>query len=80
MSRGIASLDLHRPGAKRETANGVPLQNTYWVKKKLLQELVELEKRLKLLRSDVLPADYSMIQTSREMIHSRTMFFLELNR
>ncbi len=80
MSRGIESLNLHRPGSKRETASGVPLQNTYRVKEKLLQELVELEKRLKSLQSDMLPEDYSMIQTYREMIHSRTMFFRELNR
>lgn len=80
MSRGIESLDLHRPGSVPETANGVPLQNTYRVKEKLLQELVELEKRLKSLQSDMLPEDYSMIQTYREMIHSRTMFFRELNR
>lgn len=80
MSRGIESLDLHRSGSTHKTANGVSLQNTYPVKEKLLQELVELEKRLKSLQSDMLPEDYSIIQTYREMIHSRTMFFRELDR
>ncbi len=80
MSRGIESLDLGRPCYTGETANGVSLENTHHVKERLLRELVELEKRMKSLEDQMLPEDYSMIQTYREMIHSRTMFFRELNR
>ena len=44
-----------------------------------LEELVELEKRMKTLESESPSVDYSMIQTYREMIHSRKAFFNELN-
>lgn len=79
MNDAIISLDLHRPMSRHQTAGGVSLQNIDLVKKQLLEELVELEKRMKTLESESPSVDYSMIQTYREMIHSRKAFFNELN-
>lgn len=79
MSNAIASLDLNRPQCKRQTLGGVPLRNTELVKQQLLAELVELEKQMEVLKSDANRVDFSMIQTYKEMIHSRRQFFNELN-
>ena len=80
MKKAIGSLDLNRPLSKHETAGGVKLQNTELVKEKLLEELVELEKQMELLKSQDDAVDFSMMQTYKEMIHSRKMFFNELSR
>ncbi|KKK63308.1 hypothetical protein LCGC14_2995620, partial [marine sediment metagenome] len=55
-------------------------QNTVLVKEKLLEELVELEKQMEVLESQNAFTDFSMMQTYKEMIHSRKSFFNELNR
>jgi hypothetical protein len=80
MSKSIGSLDLNRPQSRHQTAGGVALHNTKRVKEKLLQELVELEKQKQRLESQSAVVDFSMLQTYKEMIHSRTVFFNELNR
>lgn len=80
MGNAIGSLDLNRPQPKQQTLNGVPLQNTELVKLKLLEELVELEKQMEDLKASADTVDFSMIQTYKEMIHSRKNFFNELNR
>jgi hypothetical protein len=80
MSKSIGSLDLNRPQSRHETAGGVGLHNTKGVKEKLLLELVELEKQKQRLESQHAEIDFSMLQTYKEMIHSRKMFFNELNR
>jgi hypothetical protein len=79
MKKAIGSLDLNRPQSRHETAGGVSLQNTSSVKEKLLEELVELEKQMETLESQETVTDFSMIQTYKEMIHSRKSFFNELN-
>lgn len=80
MKKAIGSLDLNRPQSRHETAGGVSLQNTVLVKEKLLEELVELEKQMEVLESQDTFTDFSMMQTYKEMIHSRKSFFNELNR
>lgn len=80
MANAIVSLDLNRPQYKAQTLSGVPLHNTDLVKQQLLQELVELEKQMDALKSGGDAVDFSMIQTYKEMIHSRRQFFNELNR
>lgn len=80
MSKSIGSLDLNRPQSRHETAGGAALHNTKLVKEKLLEELVELEKQKQCLESGEAAMDFSMLQTYKEMIHSRTLFFNELNR
>lgn len=80
MKKAIGSLDLNRPQSRHETAGGVSLQNTVLVKEKLLEELVELEKQMEVLESQNAFTDFSMMQTYKEMIHSRKSFFNELNR
>ncbi|HEY3699275.1 MAG TPA: hypothetical protein VGK97_08090 [Spongiibacteraceae bacterium] len=74
------SLHLHRPPSRRETLAGVRLQNVQAVKEKLLEEIIELESQLAKVKSSGDPLDLSLIQTYREMIHSRRAFFTELNR
>lgn len=80
MKKAIGSLDLNRPQSRQETLGGVRLQNTELVKEKLLEELVELEKQMEALKSQEKTVDFSMMQTYKEMIHSRKTFFNELNR
>jgi hypothetical protein len=80
MEKAIGSLDFNRPEPRHETSGGVRLQNTALVKEKLLQELVELEKQMKILESQASAVDFSMMQTYKEMIHSRKVFFNELSR
>ncbi|MCP3907572.1 MAG: hypothetical protein GY712_06100 [Oceanicoccus sp.] len=79
MKKAIGYLDLNRPELRHETAGGVALQNTDSVKEKLLQELVELEKQMEALEARAATVDFSMLQTYKEMIHSRRVFFNELN-
>jgi hypothetical protein len=80
MKKAIGSLNLNRPGSRNETSGGVRLQNTGLVKEKLLEELVELEKQMEVLKSQDFTVDFSMMQTYKEMIHSRKIFFNELSR
>jgi hypothetical protein len=79
MKKAIGCLDLNRPELRHETAGGVALQNTKSVKDKLLEELVELEKQMEVLEAGAVTVDFSMLQTYKEMIHSRRVFFNELN-
>lgn len=75
-----ADLDLHRPPSQRDTLNGIRMQNTQAVKARLLEEIIELETKLDRIKGSGDPIDMSLIQTYREMIHSRRAFFGELNR
>ena len=79
MANTIVSLNLNRPKRKGQTLGGVPLQNTELVKQQLLVEIVELEKQMEALITSGDAVDFSMIQTYKEMIHSRRQFFNELN-
>jgi hypothetical protein len=74
------SLHLHRPPSRRETLAGVRLQNVQAVKERLLQEIIELESQMQKLKGSGDPVDLSLVQTYREMIHSRRAFFNELIR
>jgi len=74
------NLDLHRPPSRKESLAGVRLQNIQAVKEKLLEEMVELESQMEKLKGSGDPIKLSLIQTYREMIHSRRAFFNELNR
>lgn len=80
MKNSVDTLSLHRPPSRRESLAGVRLQNTEPLKEKLLQELVELESRLDHLKEASGHHDFSMVQTYREMIHSRRVMFNHLNR
>ena len=80
MDRAIGSLDLNRPESKKETPGGARLQNTMLLKERLLEELVELDKQLEVLSNQEDHVDFSMLQTYKEMIHSRKTLFNKLNR
>lgn len=80
MEKAIGSLDLNRPQLKQETAGGARLQNTRLLKERLLEELVELDKQLEVLSEQGDRVDFSMMQTYKEMIHSRKTLFNKLNR
>lgn len=80
MRTAIGTLDLNRPQLRQETQGGAKLRNTNLVKDQLLAELVELEKQMEQMKSDGQAADFSMMQTYKEMIHSRKSLFNELNR
>ena len=79
MSRAIGQLNLGKPASKRETLGGVGLQNTDLVKAQLLKELVALEEQMDALKMAGDTIDFSMMQTYKEMIHSRQAFFKELD-
>jgi len=80
MKKERNALHLHRPPSRRETLAGVRLQNVQAVKEKLLEEIIELESQLDRLKTSGAPLDLGLMQTYREMIHSRRQFFAELNR
>ena len=80
MDKAIGSLDLNRPESKQETPGGARLQNTALLKGRLLEELVELDKQLEVLSKQEDHIDFSMMQTYKEMIHSRKTLFNKLNR
>ena len=80
MEKAIGSLDLNRPESKHETPGGARLQNTALLKERLLEELVELDKQLEVLSKQEDHIDFSMMQTYKEMIHSRKTLFIKLNR
>lgn len=75
----VGSLNLHRPPSRRENLAGVKLRNIQAVKEKLLEEMVELESQLEKIKGGD-PIDFSLLQTYREMLHSRRQFFRELDR
>ena len=79
MEKAIGSLDMHRPQPRNQTLAGVSLHDTSPIKEKLLQELVELEKQMEVLKSGVGSVDFSMMQTYKEMIRSRKVLFNELS-
>lgn len=80
MCKAIGSLYLNKPQLRQQTLGGVPLHNNIeLVKVKLLGELVELEKQMEALKLDATTVDFSMMQTYKEMIHSRQLFFNELS-
>lgn len=79
MNHTIGSLNLNRPRPKQETSGGTALHNTGSVKVQLLEELVELEKQMETLKQGAPAVNFSMIQTYKEMIHSRKLFFNEIN-
>ncbi len=80
MSKAIGTLNLGKPTSKQETLGGVGLRNTDLVKAKLLEEFVELEAQMEKLKASGDAVDFSMMQTYKEMIHSRQSFFKELDR
>ncbi|MCR8923020.1 hypothetical protein NO559_09560 [Dasania sp. GY-MA-18] len=79
MGKAIGSLKLGKPACKHETLGGVGLQNTSLVKAQLLEELVELEAQMERLKAAGDAVDFSMMQTYKEMIHSRKAFYKELD-
>ena len=80
MKKAIGSLDLNRPQRRGETVGGARLYDNASIREKLLTELVELEKQMEELERGDRAIDLSMIQTYREMIHSRKALFNQLNR
>ncbi|HUH38885.1 MAG TPA: hypothetical protein VL027_13160 [Spongiibacteraceae bacterium] len=80
MKNSVDTLSLNRPPSRWETLAGVRLQNTEPVKEQLLQELIELESQLAHLKDANGRHDFSLVQTYRDMIHSRRVMFHQLNR
>jgi hypothetical protein len=75
-----SDLDLHRPPSRKNPIDGVKLQNVQAIKAHLLEEIIELESKLDKIKGSGDPVNLSLMQTYREMIHSRRTFFNELNR
>ena len=79
MSKPVSEeLDLHRPQGRADL--GIPrLSNVAAVKQQLLQEIIELQRQLDSTSASG-GVDFSLIQTYREMIHSRRALFNQLER
>ena len=75
-----SDLDLQRPPSRKDSLNGPRLHNMQAIKAHLLEEIIELESKLDKVKSSGEAVDLSLIQTYREMIHSRRAFFNELSR
>lgn len=73
-------LELQRPTPRPERQFGSTIQNVETMREKLLEEVVMLESRMEQVKAAGSPMDFSLIQTYREMIHSRRMLFIELSR
>lgn len=73
-------IDVNRPTPRSERTLGARLQNIEAVREKLLEEIVMLESRMEQVKAAGSPMDFSLIQTYREMIHSRKQLFLDLSR
>jgi len=80
MSKPVSDeLDLHRPPG-RDSGSGPRLSNVALVKQQLLQEIIELQRQLDSTSAAPGGVDFSLIQTYREMIHSRRALFNRLER
>lgn len=73
-------LELQRPTPRPERQFGSTLHNIETRREKLLEEIVALESRMEQVKAAGSPMDFSLIQTYKEMIHSRRMLFIELSR
>ena len=73
-------LVLQRPTPRPEREFGNVLQNVETAREKLLEEIEMLESRMEQVRAAGSPMDFSLIQTYKEMIHSRRMLFIDLSR
>lgn len=71
-------LSRQKPHFRETAASGLRWQDTTLVKQQLLSELVELQKQSDLLQEGS-TIDFSMLQTYREMIHSRRRYFDQLS-
>lgn len=76
----LDKLNLQRPHDRPGTYASPRLQNVQAVKQHLLEEIIELESKMDKLKGSGDPIALSLIQTYREMIHSRRKFFAELDR
>ncbi len=72
-------LDLHRPPS-REDIGAPRMANVAAVRQQLLQEIIELQRQLDSAAEAPGGVDFSLIQTCREMIHSRRALFNQLER
>jgi hypothetical protein len=72
-------LSRQKPRFREAIASGLRAQDTALVKQQLLSELFELQKQFDLLAQQS-SVDFSMLQTYREMIHSRRRYFDQLSR
>jgi hypothetical protein len=59
--------------AKRQRAQhvGIDFNNTYLLKEQLIREITSLERQRENVRMTDKTVDFSMLQTYKEMIHSR---------
>ena len=58
---------------------GANLNDTNALKEKLMREMLELDKQRAALETGAFKHDFSMVQTYREMIHSRRVLLDQLN-
>ena len=80
MDKAITNIDVNRPNWQPTTHAGLPLQDTEVLKEKLLNELVLLDSHAEALQSGTGAYDFSMLQTCKEMIHSRRVLYNQLNK
>ncbi len=80
MTKTMELLALNQRRQKEELTNRRNLQNTGVLKEQLLNEVRELEKQAARLQLTEDGVNFSMIQTYREMIHSREKLFSELTK
>lgn len=72
-------LNLHRPLSRGNRYGGPRLSDTQSIQTHLLQEIIELESQLDRAQG-ANPVDLSLIHTYVEMLHSRKLFFNQLER
>ena len=58
---------------------GLSISDTNALKEKLVREMLELDKQRQELEIGASEMDFSMVQTYKEMIHSRRMLLDKLN-
>ncbi len=64
---------------KSHSLAGFNLHNTHALKERLVKEMLVLDKQCQALGSSPGQMDFSMVQTYKEMIHSRRALLNQLN-
>lgn len=69
----------YRSRRPQQPHTGLSISDTNALKEKLVREMLELDKQRQELEIGASEMDFSMVQTYKEMIHSRRMLLDKLN-
>lgn len=73
--------DINAPSSKKRSSNSTPanLNKNYALKEQLVREMLALNKQREELEVGANRVDFSMLQTYKEMIHSRQQLLNQID-